>query len=71
MTKTRRQEWEEAVELDRMLEQERRGQSIKRLQQQTDQQYNQVLEKNNAATRQFSSGMSGVLGASSPGVSNY
>ena len=27
MTKTRQQEWEEAVELDRMLEQERNAQS--------------------------------------------
>lgn len=31
MTKTRQQEWEEAVELDRMLEKERREMSIKKL----------------------------------------
>ena len=32
MTKNRRREWEEAVELDRILEQERRENSIKKLQ---------------------------------------
>ena len=32
MTKTRQQEWEEAVELDRMLEKERRDTSLKRMQ---------------------------------------
>jgi len=32
MSKTRKQEWEEAVELDRMLEKERRDQSLQRMQ---------------------------------------
>ena len=33
MTKTRQQEWEEAVELDRILEGERKAESMKRMQQ--------------------------------------
>ena len=36
MTKTRQQEWEEAVELDKILEDERRQQSSKKLQQAND-----------------------------------
>ena len=67
MTKTRRQEWEEAVELDRMLEQERRDVSIKRLQSNTDKQYDEFVSRaSNPAQRHYSSGMSGVLGSSTP-----
>lgn len=45
MTKNRRREWEEAVELDRMLEQERRENSLKRLQANTDQKYQELVER--------------------------
>jgi len=36
MTRNRQQEWEEAVELDRILEAERREQSMKRMAKNTD-----------------------------------
>jgi len=39
MTKTRQQEWEEAVELDKILENERRQQSTKKMQMANDSQY--------------------------------
>lgn len=70
MTKTRQQEWEEAVELDRQLEHERRDQSQKRMQAQTDLKYNEYLErtKNPSALRQYSSGVGGLLGSSSGGT---
>lgn len=45
MTKTRQQEWEEAVELDKILEDERRQQSSKKLQQANDYQYQQYMDK--------------------------
>ena len=35
-SRTRQQEWEEAVELDRLLEKERRDQSLKRMQSKQD-----------------------------------
>ena len=40
MTKTRQQEWEEAVELDRMLEEERKQQSMQRLAQKSEERHN-------------------------------
>ncbi len=71
MTKTRQQEWEEAIELDRVLEKERRDLSQKRLQQQQDAKFNEYIDKTaNPAIKNYSSGMSGVLGGSSPYISN-
>lgn len=68
MTKTRQQEWEEAVELDKILEDERRQQSMKKLQQASDNQYQQYLEKMaNPNNRNFSSGISGILGGGGTG----
>lgn len=69
LTKNRRKEWEEAVELDRILEQERRENSLKRLQANTDQKYQELVERqSNPGMRQYSTNMSGVLGSSSPGT---
>ena len=64
MTKTRQQEWEEAVELDRILEKERRDQSLKRMQQVYEQKYNEYIEKTSTpGNRNFSNGVGGVLGS--------
>lgn len=68
MTKTRQQEWEEAVELDKILENERRQQSSKKLQMANDSQYQQYMEKiQNPNNRNFSSGISGILGGGGTG----
>ena len=68
MTKTRQQEWEEAVELDKILEDERRQQSSKKLQQANDYQYQQYMDKVlNPGNRNYSSGISGILGGGGTG----
>ena len=65
MTKTRQQEWEEAVELDRILEQERNAQSKATLARKQDQNFNEYMERlRDPALKNQSSGLSGVLGAS-------
>lgn len=61
MNKSRKQEWEEAVELDRMLEQERRESSLKRMQMQTEQKYNEYMDRTRKGQ---SSGIAGLLGSS-------
>jgi hypothetical protein len=43
INRTRQQEWEEAVELDRMLEEERKQQSVQRLVQKSEERHNQYL----------------------------
>lgn len=43
--KTRQQEWEEAVELDRMLEEERKQQSMQRLAQKSEERHNAYMER--------------------------
>jgi hypothetical protein len=40
INRTRQQEWEEAVELDRMLEEERKQQSVQRLVQKSEERHN-------------------------------
>ncbi len=60
VNKSRKQEWEEAVELDRMLEQERRESSLKRLQMQSDLKYNEYMER---TKRGQSSNIAGLLGS--------
>ncbi len=45
MTKTRQQEWEEAVELDRILEQERNAQSKATLVKKHDNNFNEYMER--------------------------
>ena len=68
MTKTRQQEWEEAVELDRILEGERKQQSKKRMQQVQDNQYESYLQKvNDPSNRNYSQGISGILGGGGTG----
>lgn len=62
MQKSRKQEWEEAVELDRILEQERRESSLKRLQMQTELKYNEYMERSKHGQQ---SNIAGLLGGSS------
>lgn len=72
MTKTRQQEWEEAVELDRMLEEERKQQSMQRLVQKSEERHNQYMEKiSQPAVRNYSSNVSGLLGSSGVGQAMY
>ena len=72
MTKTRQQEWEEAVELDRILEQERNAQSKAALARKQDQNFNEYMERlRDPALKNQSSGLSGVLGSSGGGPSPY
>ena len=70
MNKTRQQEWEEAVELDRILEQERNAQSKATLVKKHDNNFNEYMERIKDPTlKNQSSGLSGVLGSSSPYMS--
>ena len=67
MTKTKQQEWEEAVELDRMLEQERNIQSKANLAKKQESNFNAYMEQlKDRSLKNQSSGLSGVLGSSSP-----
>lgn len=71
MTKTRQQEWEEAVELDRMLEQERNAQSKATLVKKQEKNFNEYMERiANPAIKNQSSGLSGVLGTAANYQSN-
>ena len=67
MTKTRQQEWEEAVELDRILEDERNAVSKATLARKQDNNFNEYMERlSNPHLKNQSSGLSGVLGGGSP-----
>ena len=67
MTKTRQQEWEEAVELDRMLEQERNAQSKASLAKKQENNFNAYMERiKDPSLKNQSSGLSGILGSESP-----
>ena len=67
MTKTRQQEWEEAVELDRILEDERNAVSKATLARKQDNNFNEYMERlSNPHLKNQSSGLSGVLGSGSP-----
>ena len=67
MTKTRQQEWEEAVELDRMLEQERNAQSKATLAKKQENNFNAYMERiKDPSLKNQSSGLSGILGSQSP-----
>ena len=61
--RSKQREWEEAVELDRLLEVERNQQSKARLVRQQEDAYNGYMDRiNNPAMKNVSSGMSGILG---------
>lgn len=67
MTKTKQQEWEEAVELDRILERERDITSKQALHSRQENNFNEYMDRiQNPNTKNMSSGLSGVLGSSSP-----
>lgn len=67
MTKTKQQEWEEAVELDRILERERDSTSKQVLHSRQEDNYNEYMDRlQNPNTKNMSSGLSGILGGSSP-----
>ena len=60
-----RSEWEEAVELDKVLEQERNAYSLQRLVAKQDDQYsNYVSQIANPQLKNMSSGVGGILGSS-------
>ena len=66
MTKTRQQEWEEAVELDRILEAERNAQSKASLVKKQETNFNAYMERiKDPSIKNASSGLSGVLGGGS------
>ena len=70
-------EWEEAVELDRILEEERRQQSMQVFQNNTDMHYDRYLESLQNDGQRLKNSSSGVLGAfgmadtGSDGMMNY
>ena len=67
LTKTRQQEWEEAVELDRILEQERNAASKANLVKKHESNFNAYMDKlKDPGLKNQSSGLSGILGSSSP-----
>jgi len=67
MNKTRQQEWEEAVELDRILEQERNTVSKANLAKKQENNFNEYMERiKDPSIKNQSSGLSGVLGGGSP-----
>ena len=72
MTKTRQQEWEEAVELDKILEAERRQTSLKKIKESQENNYQSYMERVSLpGMRNYSSGMTGVLGNGGTGSQYY
>ena len=72
MTKTRQQEWEEAIELDKILEAERRQTSLKKIKESQENNYKSYMDRvSQPGMRNYSSGMSGVLGNGGTGSQYY
>lgn len=68
MNRMQQREWEEAMELDRILEEERRQQSIQVFASAADKNYDKYLSKlENPNIKNASKGMAGVFGMGDTG----
>ena len=68
MTNAQQREWEEAMELDRILEEERRNQSVQVFASAAENNYDKYLQGLDVPNmKNHSSGMSGVFGMGDTG----